>query len=50
MLFGLTNGYDVVTSARLGSMAASEVIGHFGPRPNVVLADLTASVAVSAAG
>ncbi|MGH9120193.1 MAG: adenosine kinase [Acidimicrobiales bacterium] len=47
-LFGLTNGHDVVTSARLGSMAASEVIGHFGPRPNMGLAELTA-VAASAA-
>jgi sugar/nucleoside kinase (ribokinase family) len=43
-LFGVTNGYDVVTSAHLGSMAASEVIGHFGPRPNIVLADLVAGV------
>jgi sugar/nucleoside kinase (ribokinase family) len=43
-LYGLTNGYDVVSAARLGSMAASEVIGHFGPRPNVTLADLAAGV------
>jgi sugar/nucleoside kinase (ribokinase family) len=43
-LFGFTNGYDVVGAARLGSTAASEVIGHFGPRPNVRLADLAAGV------
>ena len=43
-LFGLTNGYDVVSAARLGSMAASEVIGHFGPRPKILLAELTAGV------
>jgi sugar/nucleoside kinase (ribokinase family) len=43
-LYGVTNGYDVVTAARLGSMAASEVIGHFGPRPNMALADLVAGV------
>jgi hypothetical protein len=35
----------VVTAAHLGSMAASEVIGHFGPRPEMVLADLLAGVA-----
>jgi sugar/nucleoside kinase (ribokinase family) len=44
-LYGLTNGYDAVTAARLGSTAASEVIGHFGPRPNMVLAELLAGVA-----
>jgi hypothetical protein len=27
-------------------MAASEVIGHFGPRPNMILAELLAGVAV----
>ncbi|MGH9246125.1 MAG: adenosine kinase [Acidimicrobiales bacterium] len=40
VLYGLTHQYDVVTAAKLGSMAASEVIGHFGPRPLVALADL----------
>lgn len=32
-LFGLTKGYDIATCARLGSLAAGEVIAHFGPRP-----------------
>jgi sugar/nucleoside kinase (ribokinase family) len=40
VLYGLTHGHDVVAAARLGSMAASEVIGHFGPRPQVPLAVL----------
>jgi sugar/nucleoside kinase (ribokinase family) len=40
VLYGLTHGHDVVAAARLGSMAASEVIGHFGPRPQVPLADV----------
>jgi sugar/nucleoside kinase (ribokinase family) len=44
VLYGLTHGHDVVTSARLGSMAASEVIGHFGPRPIVELAELATTV------
>lgn len=32
-LFGLTKGLDLVTAGRLGSLAASEVISHFGARP-----------------
>jgi sugar/nucleoside kinase (ribokinase family) len=32
-LFGLTNGADLPTCARLGSLAAGEVLGHLGPRP-----------------
>ncbi len=31
--YGITEGLDLETSARLGCMAASEVIGHIGPRP-----------------
>jgi sugar/nucleoside kinase (ribokinase family) len=44
VLYGLTHGHDVVTAARLGSMAASEVIGHYGPRPLVPLAQLASAV------
>jgi sugar/nucleoside kinase (ribokinase family) len=44
VLYGLTHGHDVVTAARLGSMAASEVIGHFGPRPLVPLAALASAL------
>lgn len=32
-LFGHTHGRDVATSARIGVLAASEVIAHIGPRP-----------------
>ena len=34
VLFGLTHGYDIATCARLGSVAAGEVISHLGPRPH----------------
>jgi len=43
-LFGLTHGYHLGTAARLGALAASEVIGHLGARPGVSLADLAAPV------
>lgn len=39
-LFGLSRGLDLKTCAQLGSLAASEVIAHFGPRPHVSLAEL----------
>jgi len=39
-LHGLTTGQDHVTSAQLGSLAAAEVIGHMGARPETVLAAL----------
>jgi len=39
-LYGLTHGKDLVTSGRLGGIAAAEVISHVGPRPHVVLAEL----------
>lgn len=39
-LYGLTRGADLVTCGRLASIAAAEVIGHFGARPEVSLADL----------
>ncbi len=38
-LFGLTSGFDMLTCARLGCVAAAEVISHIGARPE---ADLTA--------
>ncbi|MGZ4705901.1 MAG: PfkB family carbohydrate kinase, partial [Acidimicrobiales bacterium] len=34
-LFGLTHGYSLTDCARLGSLAAAEVISHVGPRPEV---------------
>lgn len=39
-LFGLTNGHDLATSARLGSAAAAEVISHLGARPEIPLTEI----------
>jgi sugar/nucleoside kinase (ribokinase family) len=39
-LFGLTQGRSLEHCARLGSLAAAEVIAHYGPRPQVSLRDL----------
>jgi len=41
-LFGLTHGRDLATCGRLGSLAAAEVIGHYGARPEASLAMLAA--------
>ncbi|HLX78640.1 MAG TPA: adenosine kinase [Acidimicrobiales bacterium] len=38
--FGVTHGHDPVSAARLGMIAASEVIGHLGARPETSLAEL----------
>lgn len=43
-LFGYTRGHDLVTCARLGSLAASEVISHLGARPEARLSDLALSL------
>jgi sugar/nucleoside kinase (ribokinase family) len=43
-LYGLTAGFDPATSARLGSMAASEVISHIGARPLTPLSELATAV------
>jgi sugar/nucleoside kinase (ribokinase family) len=42
-LFGLNAGRSPEVCGRLGSMAASEVISHYGPRPEVSLRDLAAA-------
>ncbi|MDX9689599.1 MAG: adenosine kinase [Proteobacteria bacterium] len=39
-LYGLTHGLDMVESGRLGAVAASEVISHYGPRPQGNLREL----------
>ncbi len=44
-LFGLTRGRSLEECARLGGLAASEIIAHLGPRPETSLREL-----VSAAG
>ncbi len=36
-LFGLTHGRDLASCGRLGSLAAAEVISHFGARPETSL-------------
>lgn len=43
-LFGYTNGLDLTASARLGSLAAAEVITHMGARPEIDLSTLVASL------
>jgi sugar/nucleoside kinase (ribokinase family) len=42
-LFGLTSGRPLAECGRIGSIAAAEVIGHVGARPQVELAGLIAS-------
>ncbi len=39
-LFGYTRGYQLAECARIGGIAAGEVISHVGPRPEQPLADL----------
>jgi sugar/nucleoside kinase (ribokinase family) len=39
-LLGLANGRPLAICGRLGSLAAAEVISHYGPRPQVSLKDL----------
>lgn len=40
-LYGLVRGRDLAECGRLGSLAAAEVIGHFGARPETALSRLT---------
>ncbi|MFZ1989306.1 MAG: adenosine kinase [Alphaproteobacteria bacterium] len=42
-LFGYAQGFDLVKAGRLGSLAASEVISHFGARPMASLKELARS-------
>jgi sugar/nucleoside kinase (ribokinase family) len=39
-LYGLTNGKDLTSCGKLGSLAAAEVISHYGARPETPLKDL----------
>lgn len=41
-LYGFTQGMDLKTCGTLGTLAATEVIGHMGPRPEISYADLIA--------
>jgi sugar/nucleoside kinase (ribokinase family) len=42
-LYGYTQGLDHATSARLGGIAAAEIISHIGARPEAKLSDLAKS-------
>ena len=42
-MFGLSQGRSLADCGRLASLAAAEVISHYGPRPQVSLRDLAAS-------
>ena len=41
-LYGIATGRSLEISGRMGCVAAAEVIGHFGARPEANLADLFA--------
>ncbi|MEM7639389.1 MAG: adenosine kinase [Pseudomonadota bacterium] len=47
-LFGIARGLPLATCARLGHIAAAEVISHYGPRPEVPLAKLAADAGIDA--
>jgi sugar/nucleoside kinase (ribokinase family) len=47
-LVGLTRGQDLRDAARLGTLAAAEVIQHMGPRPQRNLAELAAEAGLGA--
>jgi len=40
VLYGITHGLSLMDSARLGNLAAGEVISHIGPRPAINLREL----------
>jgi sugar/nucleoside kinase (ribokinase family) len=42
-MVGLAQGKPLAVCARLGGLAAAEVISHYGPRPQVSLAELAAA-------
>ena len=42
-MLGLARGRPLADCARLGGLAAAEVISHYGPRPQVSLAELAAA-------
>ncbi|MEM9377549.1 MAG: adenosine kinase [Pseudomonadota bacterium] len=47
-LFGIARGLPLATCARLGHIAAAEVISHYGPRPEVSLSALAAKAGIAA--
>jgi sugar/nucleoside kinase (ribokinase family) len=42
-LYGLTQGKDLITSGKIASIAAAEIISHIGARPQVSLQELVKS-------
>ena len=42
VLYGLTHGYELDACGRIGAIAAAEIIGHFGARPETSLSRLVA--------
>lgn len=46
-LYGLAAGRNLETSAKIGVLMASEVIGHIGPRPKADIAQLIGSAGLS---
>jgi sugar/nucleoside kinase (ribokinase family) len=42
-MLALAQGRPLDVCARLGGLAAAEVISHYGPRPQVSLAELAAA-------
>ena len=47
-LFGFARELPLATCAHLGHIAAAEVISHYGPRPEVSLANLAAQAGINA--
>ena len=47
-LFGVARGLPLATCAKLGHIAAAEVISHYGPRPEVSLGSLAAKAGIEA--
>ncbi|MEL7031872.1 MAG: adenosine kinase [Pseudomonadota bacterium] len=47
-LYGVARGLPLATCARLGHIAAAEVISHYGPRPEVALAALASEAGINA--
>ncbi|MEO1100454.1 MAG: adenosine kinase [Pseudomonadota bacterium] len=47
-LFGIARGLPLATCARLGHIAAAEVISHYGPRPEIPYTELAASANINA--
>lgn len=45
-LFGLSRNLPLATCARLGHIAAAEVISHYGPRPETSYADLARAAGI----